>query len=194
MRGHPISDLKVGDSAELSRVARPGDVAAFVDSIGDHNPLHHDHDYAATTRFAKPIVPGMWSAGLLSAVLGTQLPGPGCIYVSQRITFTLPVYFGDRITARATVVERLPERNRVRIETVCVNHDGNEVLVGEALLAPPKAAVAYPDRTTGAAAMTHWSLHPWVWGAKTAGAWARVSKSMLSAWQPLDSDDQDQRR
>ena len=75
--------MAVGDAAELTRVASAGDVAEFVDSIGDHNPIHHDHDYAATTRFERPIVPGMWTAGLMSAVLGTRLPGPGSIYVSQ---------------------------------------------------------------------------------------------------------------
>lgn len=75
--------MAVGDAKELTRVADAGDVAEFIDSIGDHNPIHHDYDYAATTRFTKPIIPGMWTAGLISAVLGTRLPGPGSIYVSQ---------------------------------------------------------------------------------------------------------------
>ena len=139
MRGRPLDEMAVGDAAELTRVASAGDVAEFVDSIGDHNPIHHDQDYAATTRFERPIVPGMWTAGLMSAVLGTRLPGPGSIYVSQQITFTRPVYFGDTITARVEVVERLVERRRVRLSTVCVNQRGEEVLVGEALLSPPKS-------------------------------------------------------
>ena len=143
MRGRPIGDMALGDTAELSRTASGGDVAEFLDSIGDHNPIHHDHEYAATTRFAKPIVPGMWTAGLVSAVLGTTLPGPGCIYVSQQITFTKPVFFGDVITARVEVVERIVERNRVRLKTTCVNQDGDQVMEGEALLSPPKTAVAY---------------------------------------------------
>ena len=169
--------------AELTRVASPGDVAEFVDSIGDHNPIHHDAAFSATTRFKKPIVPGMWTAGLISAVLGTRLPGPGCIYVRQTTTFTAPVYFGDTITARVEVVERIPDRNRVRLETTAVNQDGVEVVTGEALLLPPKEEVRYTEVTRGAAAVTHWSLQPWLWGFQTAGAWARLSTSVLSAWQ-----------
>ena len=188
MRGRPIDDMAVGDAAELSRVATPGDVAEFIDSIGDYNPIHHDHDYAATTRFKKPIVPGMWTASLISAVLGTQLPGPGSIYLSQQIAFTGPVYFGDRITARAEVIERLVERNRVRLQTVCVNQRGQWVLSGEALLLPPKTMVSYPTRRVGSAGVTHWALQPALWTAQTAGAWARMSASLLNAWHANPSD------
>ncbi len=130
MRGRPIQEIAVGDAAELTRVATPRDVAEFIDSIGDHNPIHQDRAYAASTRFEKPIVPGMWTASLISAVLGTQLPGPGCIYISLQITFTRPVY-GDRITARVEVVERLPDRNRVRLKAVCTNQECREVLIGD---------------------------------------------------------------
>jgi acyl dehydratase len=174
----------VGDTAELSRKASGGDVAEFLDSIGDHNPIHHDHEYAATTRFAKPIVPGMWTAGLVSAVLGTTLPGPGCIYISQQITFTKPVFFGDVITARVEVVERVVERNRLRLKTTCVNQDGDLVMEGEALLLPPKTAVAYTERKAAAAAVTHWSAQPAVLAAEAASNWARLSTSMLQVWQP----------
>ena len=184
LRGRPIADLALGDTAELSRAASGGDVAEFLDSIGDRNPIHHDHEYAATTRFEKPIVPGMWTAGLVSAVLGTTLPGPGCIYISQQITFTKPVFFGDVITARAEVVERFVERNRVRLKTTCVNQDDELVMEGEALLLPPKAAVAYTRRKAGTAAVTHWSLQPAVWTAKAASSWARLGTSMLQVWQP----------
>ena len=184
MRGRPIQDLAVGDAAELSRVASAGDVAEFVDSIGDHNPIHHDYEYAAATKFAKPIVPGMWTAGLVSAVLGTTLPGPGSIYVGQEIRFTRPVYFGDVITARVEVIERMVDRNRVRLRTVCVNQDGDQVMEGEALLLPPKTAVAYTEQKTGVAALTHWSVQPWVWTAQAASHWARLSTSMMGVWQP----------
>ncbi len=81
----------------------------------------------------------MWTTGLVSAVLGTQLPGPGCIYVSQAVAFTRPVYLGDTITARVEVVER----NRVRIRTVCLNQDGDQVLTGEATLKPPKTLMVH---------------------------------------------------
>ena len=182
MRGLPLQDTAVGDRAELTRVATAGDVAEFIDSIGDHNPIHQDYEYAASTRFEKPIVPGMWTAALISAVLGTKLPGPGCIYVSQRITFTRPVYFGDRITARVEVVERLADRNRVRLKTVCLNQKREEVLVGEALLSPPKQAVTYTRRETGPAQVAHWALQPTLWAAHAAGAWARLGAAWVSAW------------
>ena len=164
-------------------MASAGDVAEFVDSIGDHNPIHHDYEYAATTRFEKPLVPGMWTAGLMSAVLGTRLPGPGSIYVSQQLTFSRPVYFGDTITARAEVVERLVDRRRVRLTTVCVNQRGEEVLVGEALLSPPKTVVAYTERKVSSAAMTQLAAQPWLWTAQAAGAWARMNTSLLAAWR-----------
>lgn len=182
MRGRPLRDTAVGDRAELTRVAAAGDVAEFIDSIGDRNPIHQDHEYAASTRFEKPIVPGMWTAALISAVLGTKLPGPGCIYVSQQIAFTRPVHFGDRITARVEVVERLPDRNRVRLKTVCLNQEGEEVLVGEALLSPPKQAVVYTRRETGPAQVAHWALQPTLWAAHAAGAWARLGAAWVSAW------------
>ena len=183
MRGRPLQDMAVGDRAELTRVATAGDVAEFIDSIGDHNPIHQDHEYAASTRFEQPIVPGMWTAALISAVLGTKLPGPGCIYVGQQIAFTRPVYFGDRITARVEVAELLADRNRVRLKTVCVNQAGQDVLVGEALLSPPRHPVVYVRREQGPARVAHWALQPTLWAAHAAGAWARLGAAWVSTWQ-----------
>ena len=183
MRGRPIQEIAVGDAAELTRVATPGDVAQFIDSVGDHNPIHHDHAYAASTRFEKPIVPGMWTASLLSTVLGTQLPGPGCVYVSLQIAFTRPVYFGDRITARVEVVERLPDRNRVRLKAVCANQDRQQVLIGETVLSPSKKPVVYNRRETGSAQVAHWALQPTLWAAQATSAWARLGAAWVSAWR-----------
>jgi len=183
VNGKPLNEMALGDTAEVSRVASAGNVAEFIDSVGDHNPIHHDHEYAAKTRFAKPIVPGMWTASLVSAVLGTKLPGPGCIYVSQQIKFTRPVYFGDTITARVEVIERVVDRNRVRLETTCVNQRGEEVMRGEAVLSPPKTAVAYTERKTGTAALTHLSLQPWLWPVQAAGDLARLGASAMSVWK-----------
>ena len=182
MNGKPLGEMEVGDMAEVTRVASAGDVAEFIDSVGDHNPIHHDHEHAAKTRFAKPIVPGMWTASLVSAVLGTKLPGPGCIYVKQQIEFTRPVYFGDTITARVEVIERMVDRNRVRLQTTCVNQRGEDVMRGEALLSPPKTPVAYAERKTGTAALTHWSLQPWLWPVRAADDFARLSTSVMSVW------------
>ena len=191
MRGRPIDELPVGERAEVTRVATSGDVVAFLDSIGDHNPIHHDRAFAAGTRFKEPIVPGLWTTGVVSSVLSTQLPGPGCIYVNQQVEFTRPVYFGDTITARVEVVERLVERNRLRLETVCVNQHGEDVMVGEAVVLPPKAVVAYAERKLGAESLVHWALQPWLWGAQTAATWARMNASALSTQpgRPAAPDD-----
>ncbi len=143
MIGRTIDQLRLGDAAELSRVATPTAVAKFVESVGDTNPIHSDPAFAATTRFEKPIAPGIWTAGLVSAVIGTRLPGPGTIYASQELRFLRPVDLGERITAQVEVVEILPERNRVRLQTTCRNRRGEAVLTGEAWVLPSKVPIHY---------------------------------------------------
>ena len=88
--------------------------------------------------FGQRIAHGMLSAGFISAVLGTQLPGPGTIYMGQELKFTKPVHFGDTITATATVVEKNEEKNRLKLETVCTNQDGEVVITGFATVMPPR--------------------------------------------------------
>jgi acyl dehydratase len=124
MIGKTITELATGDCAEITRVVEQDDIAAFVDAVGDYNPVHSDPAYAAATPFKAPIAPGIFTAGLISAVIGTELPGPGAIYLSQSLKFVKPVKAGDVITARAEIVEMLAERNRVRLQTVCVNQRG----------------------------------------------------------------------
>ncbi len=143
MIGQTINQLGLGDAAELSRTAKPEAIAKFVESVGDTNPIHTDPTFAAATRFSKPIVPGIWTAGLVSAIIGTRLPGPGTIYASQELHFLRPVYLGERITARVEVVEILRERNRVRLQTTCRNRRGEEVLSGEAWVLPSKVPIRY---------------------------------------------------
>jgi 3-hydroxybutyryl-CoA dehydratase len=145
MTGKTIDDLSAGDHAEITRVVDEDDIAAFVDAIGDFNPLHTDHEYAATTPFKEPIAPGIFTAGLISAVIGTKLPGAGAIYLSQTLKFLKPVRAGDLVTARVDVVEVIEARNRVRLRTVCLNQDDEELLSGEALVIPVKRAAAARD-------------------------------------------------
>ena len=95
MTGKTIAELHEGDHAELTRAVDPADVASFVDAVGDHNPLHSDPAYAATTPFKTPIAPGIFTAGMISAVIGTRLPGPGAIYLSQDLAFLKPVRAGE---------------------------------------------------------------------------------------------------
>lgn len=125
MVGLSIDQLSIGQSASFSKTISESDVYMFAGVTGDVNPAHINESYANATPFKTRIAHGMLSAGLISAVLGTQLPGPGSIYAAQTLRFTAPVRIGDTITAVATVKELLPERNRAIIETVCTNQDGH---------------------------------------------------------------------
>jgi 3-hydroxybutyryl-CoA dehydratase len=139
MKGKTIAELQVGDFAEHAKTISEGDVYLFAGITGDLNPAHINAQEAEKGMFKGRIAHGMLSAGLVSAVLGMQLPGPGTIYLSQTLKFTAPVRFGDTITARAEVTERNVEKNRIVLKTVCTNQDGKVVLDGEALVLPPKA-------------------------------------------------------
>ena len=137
MVGLSIDQLSIGQSASFSKTISESDVYMFAGVTGDVNPAHINESYANATPFKTRIAHGMLSAGLISAVLGTQLPGPGSIYAAQTLRFPAPVHIGDTITAVATVKELLPERNRAIIETVCTNQDGTVVTCGEATVLPP---------------------------------------------------------
>lgn len=176
MIGRTIAELSAGDHAEITRLVDAGAIASFVDAVGDYNPVHSDPEYAAATPFGEPIAPGIFTAGLISAVIGTRLPGPGAIYLSQSLKFLKPVLFGDRITARAEVVEVLPDRNRIRIKTVCVNQDGDDVLTGEAWVMPSKTPVVYQERRREAPADAY---SPWLWPARAMTFWGSLGLAML---------------
>lgn len=129
-----FSDLAVGQSATMSRTISEADIARYAELTGDFNPVHLDAAWAAESRFKGRIAHGMLTAGLISAVVGMKLPGPGAVYMSQSLKFVGPVRIGDTITARAEVLELVPERRRVRLATICTNQQGDVVLEGEALL------------------------------------------------------------
>jgi len=139
MKGRTMADLQIGDFAEHAKTISECDVYLFAGVTGDLNPAHINAQAAAQTMFKDRIAHGMLSAGLVSAVLGMQLPGPGTIYLSQTLKFTAPVKFGDTITARAEVIDRNVDRNRITLKTTCTNQDGKVVLDGEAVVMPPKA-------------------------------------------------------
>jgi 3-hydroxybutyryl-CoA dehydratase len=125
---------EVGQKAALSRLITLDDIEAYARLTGDDNPVHLDEKVAGRTRFKGRIAHGMLSAGLISAVLGTKLPGPGGIYLSQDLKFLRPVYPGDEITAEVEVVEWNPEKAIIRLDTRCLNQDGEQVLNGSAVL------------------------------------------------------------
>lgn len=176
MTGKTIAELAPGDHAELVREIGMPEIGEFIDAVGDYNPIHSDRAFAATTSFHEPIAPGVFTAGLISAVIGTQLPGPGTIYLSQSLKFLRPVKPGDRITTRVDVLEVVRGRNRVRLGTVCRNQRGEEVLTGEAWVMPPRTTVTYEPVARPSVA-----LSPYVWAAQAVAFWGRVGLAMLSA-------------
>lgn len=139
MIGKTIDQIKVGDTAELSKTISETDVYLYAGISGDFNPAHINEVYAEKTFFKTRIVHGMLPAGFISAILGTELPGPGTIYIKQELKFLAPVHIGDTITARAEVVEVIAEKNRIRLKTTCFNQEGTIVLDGEATASPPRA-------------------------------------------------------
>jgi 3-hydroxybutyryl-CoA dehydratase len=129
--------FKVGDSAEITKIFSEEDVFLFAGIVGDRNPVHISKEYAAGTRFKERIVHGTLTAGLISAVIGMKIPGPGCLYLSQSLNFLAPVKIGDEITARAEIVEVVSEK-RLRLRTQCFNQRKEMVLDGEAIIVPPR--------------------------------------------------------
>lgn len=139
MKAKTLEELKVGDAAEFSKTISESDVYLFAGITGDLNPAHIDQVASEKTFFKGRIAHGMLSAGLISAVLGMQLPGPGTIYLSQQLRFKAPVKIGDTVTARVQVAEVIREKKQVRLATTCTNQDGKVVLEGEALVVPPRS-------------------------------------------------------
>lgn len=138
MIGRTFDQLEIGDSDRFSKTVTDSDVYLFAGLSGDVNPAHIDEEYAKGTFFKTRIAHGMLSAGFISAVIGTRLPGPGSVYLRQTMNFLAPVYIGDTITATVTVVEKMAEKKRVRLETICTNQEGTKTLEGEALVSPPR--------------------------------------------------------
>lgn len=134
-----LEDLAVGMTASFARTVTEADIVLFSGVSGDTNPIHLNEEYAATTMFKGRIAHGMLSAGFISAVLGTKLPGPGAVYVSQTLRFKAPVRIGDTVTARVEVSELLPERKRASFKTECLVA-GKVVIEGEATLMVPSRA------------------------------------------------------
>ena len=138
-QGKTLAEIAVGDTARFSKTVTQADVTLFAGLTGDFNPLHVDHAHAAGTRFGQPVVHGALLAGLVSTVVGMQLPGPGALYASQSLAFKKPVFLGDTVTAEAEVVERIEDQNRVRLATRCLNQAGEVVAEGESVLLPKKS-------------------------------------------------------
>ena len=181
MIGMTIDAIAVGDSAQITRRVTDTDIASFVDAVGDYNPVHSDRAYAAATVFKEPIAPGIWTAGLVSAVIGTRLPGPGAIYLSQDLKFLKPVKAGDSISARVEVIDVNREKNRIRLRTVCTNQRAEDVLTGEALVMPSRIPIDYARPVQPMGALALWTLQPLAWMAQGATVMGMLGLSALSA-------------
>lgn len=137
-RSYALEDLAVGMTASYRHTLTDGDVHAFADITGDHNPLHLDEDFARNTRFKGRIAHGMLTASYFSTVLAI-LPGPGTIYLAQTLAFRAPVRIGDTVEARVTVADIIRDKGRVLLKTVCT--------VGDKVVCDGEATVLVPTRT-----------------------------------------------
>jgi 3-hydroxybutyryl-CoA dehydratase len=131
-----FEDLSLGMTEALTKVVSSDDVVGFAEITGDRNPIHLSEHFAAKTPFGTRIVHGLYTAGLISALLGTRLPGPGAIYISQSLHFRAPVKIGDTVEVTVTVEELIPEKTRARLACACRVGD-TVVLDGEALVKVP---------------------------------------------------------
>lgn len=136
-----FEDLQLGMEASFAKTVTAADILAFAEITGDWNPVHLDTEYAAKTVFREPIAHGMLTAGYISAVFGSEMPGPGAIYVSQTLNFRAPVRIGDEVVAKVRVMELYPAKRRARFDCTC-EVAGKTVLEGEAVLMVPSRPAA----------------------------------------------------
>ncbi|MFZ5648317.1 MAG: MaoC family dehydratase [Bacillota bacterium] len=132
--GKTFDQIRIGDKACFSKTVTETDVYLFAGITGDLNPVHINAELARKGIFGRPVVHGMLTGGLISSVIGLQLPGPGSVYLSQTLKFLSPVFFGDTITAEVEVIEKIAGKNRIKLRTTCINQDSKVVVEGEALV------------------------------------------------------------
>lgn len=142
IENRPYSELKIGDSASLTRTLTEEDIKIFAIMSGDVNPAHVDEEFASESRFKKVIAHGMWSGTLISTVLGTMLPGPGTIYLGQSLRFVRPVGVGDTITVAVQVAEMQDEKHRLKLDCTVTNQNGEKVVTGVAEVIAPTEKIS----------------------------------------------------
>lgn len=144
LKNRTFDELRIGDAASIVRIVGRDDIDLFAAVSGDVNPAHLDATFAATDLFGHIVAHGMWTAALISAVLGTKLPGPGTIYLGQDLKFLKPVAPGDTIIATVSVKEKRPEKRIVLLDTICTNQAGDKVLAGTATVIAPDQTIEWP--------------------------------------------------
>jgi phosphotransacetylase/acyl dehydratase len=147
IRNRTFDEIAVGDRASIERTLTAADIQLFAAMSGDINPQHIDAEFAASTRFNGVIAHGMWGAALISAVLGTRLPGPGTVYAGQTLKFHGPVRVGDTLTVTVTVTSRDEANHCVTLDCSCVNQDGQTVIAGVATVSAPTERIERPRGT-----------------------------------------------
>ena len=140
VHGMYLEDVSLGMTAVYSRTVTETDIVLFSGVSGDVNPVHLDQEFAKQTMFKGRIAHGMLTASFISTVLGTKLPGPGCVYISQNLKFKSPVRIGDTVKARVTVTGVDSIRGRITVSTVCY--------VGDVLVIDGEAQLMVPRRPT----------------------------------------------
>jgi len=138
MIGKTIYQLRQGEKAEFSKTISESDIYLYAGITGDFNPAHVNQVYAEKTFFKSRIAHGLLSAGLISTVCASKLPGPGTIYLKQELNFIAPVYIGDTVTACVEVIDIDVTEKRVLLRTICTNQKNELVIEGQALVSPPK--------------------------------------------------------
>lgn len=133
-----MNSLKINDTASLSKVILESDITNFAKCSGDYNPIHINEDVASNSIFGNKIAHGMLVAGLISATIGMKLPGPGTIYLNQELSFKKPVFVGDTLISICKIIDINIEKNKVTIETIIKNQKDEHVIVGQAIVIPPK--------------------------------------------------------
>ncbi len=147
IQNRTFDEMQVGDRATLHRVLSKDDILLFAAVSGDVNPAHVDEEFARSDLFQKIIAHGMWGATLISTVLGTELPGPGAIYLGQTLRFKKPVSIGDRISTTVIVKEKNEKKSRVIFTCECRNQRDEEVISGEAEVIAPREKITRPRKT-----------------------------------------------
>ena len=136
LHGLYFEDLEEGMRDAYAKTITDADVITFAGISGDTNPVHLNHEFASETMFQGQIAHGMLTASFISTVIGTKLPGPGCIYVAQNLRFKAPVKVGDTVTALCTVTKTIPEKRMIEMSTIC-SVGGKTVLEGQATILVP---------------------------------------------------------
>jgi len=147
VRNRTFDEIAIGDTASIERTLTAEDIQLFAILSGDVNPQHLDPEFAASTRFHGVIAHGMLGGALISAVLGTRLPGPGTIYLGQTLKFLAPVRVGDRLRVSVRVSARDEAKKRLQLDCSCVNQDGVAVISGVAEVLAPTERIARPRST-----------------------------------------------